>query len=191
MTIVWKTKAINGFRNEFSETNKKAIDETWYKRAVEQHFVEPNSFVYSVPFDAANRNDTLVTSSHAIFHKDGSKFAPAAVVGFQFQHSAMYTLFKNITGSCTDSSCLNCASDDFECFVLDDNGYVIVSPEMSDTGKFFGEVRGFLMHHLLAERVYKQIIIYDYQAICFVGKDAVNLANIVLTVSFSIYFYTV
>lgn len=172
------------FRNEFSETNKKAIDETWYKRAVEQHFIDSNSFVYAVPFDAQNRNDTLVTGSHAVFHKENSKFAPAAVVGFQFQHSAMSTLFKNITGSCGDSSCMNCGSDDFECFVLDDNGYVIVSPEMSDTGKFFGEVRGFLMHHLVAERVYKQIVIYDYQAICFVGKDAFNIANKLLSVSY-------
>lgn len=124
-----------------------------------------------------------------MFHKESSKSAPAAVVGFQFQHSAMYTLFKNITGSCADSSCMNCASDDFECFVLDDNGYVIVSPEMSDTGKFFGEVRGFLMHHLVAERVYKQIIIYDYQAICFVGKDVFNIANKLLTVRSMAHFF--
>jgi voltage-dependent calcium channel alpha-2/delta-3 len=170
------------YRNEFSETNKKAIDEIWYRRAVEQHFIEANSFVYAVPFDAANKNDTLVTATHAVFHKENSKSAPAAVVGFQFQHSAMYTLFRNITGNCADSTCMNCASDDFECFVLDDNGYVIVSPDLSDTGKFFGEVRGFLMHHLVRERVYKSIIIYDYQAVCFIAKDSLNLANRLLTV---------
>lgn len=39
---------------DFSEKNNRAIDETWYKRAVEQHFVEPQSFVFSVPFDAGN-----------------------------------------------------------------------------------------------------------------------------------------
>ena len=171
------------FRNEFSETNKKAIDEIWYRRAVEQHFIEQNSFVYAVPFDAANKNDTLVTATHAVFHKENNKFAPAAVVGFQFQHSAMYTLFRNITSNCADSSCTNCASDEYECFVLDDNGYIIVSPDMSDTGKFFGEVRGFLMHHLVKERFYKSIIIYDYQAVCFVGKDSGSMANRLLTVS--------
>lgn len=176
------TNPLRSFRNEFSETNKKAIDEIWYRRAVEQHFIEQDSFVYAVPFDAANRNDTLVTGSHAVFHKENNKFAPAAVVGFQFQHSAMHALFRNITGSCSDSSCLNCASDDFECFVLDDNGYVIVSPEHSDTGKFFGEVRGFLMHHLVAERVYKKIVIYDYQAVCFIGKDALSYASRIFTV---------
>lgn len=174
---------VNSLRNEFSETNKRAIDEIWYRRAVEQHFIEPDSFVYAVPFDAASRNDTLVTGTHAVFHKENNKFAPAAVVGFQFQHSVMNTMFRNITSNCVDSTCLNCASDDFECFVLDDNGYIIISPELADTGKFFGEVRGFLMHHLVNEEIYKRIIIYDYQAICFVGKDSNSLANKLLTVS--------
>lgn len=95
----------------------------------------------------------------------------------------MFSTFRNITSNCVDASCLNCASDDFECFVLDDNGYVIISPELSDTGKFFGEVRGFLMHHLVNERVFKKMIIYDYQAVCFIGKDSLNLANRLLTVS--------
>lgn len=36
----------------FSENNRKAIDETWYKRAVDQHTIEPESFVFSVPFNA-------------------------------------------------------------------------------------------------------------------------------------------
>lgn len=174
---------MNSFRNEFSENNKKAIDELWYKRAVEQHFVDPNSFVYSVPFDAANRNDTLVTGSHAVFHKEGNKMSPAAVVGFQFQHSAMLASFRNTTSNCADASCLNCASDDFECFVLDDNGYIVIAPELSDTGKFFGEVRGLLMFLLVNERIYKKMTIYDYQAVCFIGKDSMNLAGRLLTVS--------
>lgn len=39
----------------------------------------------------------LVTASHAIFKEDGSKKAPAAVVGFQFYHSALQTLFNKTT----------------------------------------------------------------------------------------------
>lgn len=73
------------------------MDEIWYKRAVEQHFVEPQSFVFSVPFDVVEGENTLVTASHAIFHTDDKKSAPVAVVGYQFQHSALFTLFKNIT----------------------------------------------------------------------------------------------
>lgn len=39
------------FRPEFSENNVRAVDEVWYKRAVEQYLIEPESFVYAVPFD--------------------------------------------------------------------------------------------------------------------------------------------
>lgn len=48
-----------------------------------------------------DRNDTLVTASHAIYHSEerqGQKSsAPAAVVGMQFRHSALAQLFRNIT----------------------------------------------------------------------------------------------
>lgn len=137
----------------------------------------------------ANRNDTLVTGSHAIFHKEGNKNASAAVVGFQFRHSAMFASFRNTTSNCADASCLNCASDDFECFVLDENGYVVISPELSDTGKFFGEVRSLLMNHLYSEKVYKNITIYDYQAVCFVGKDSLSYASKLLTVEKSLKYF--
>jgi hypothetical protein len=35
----------------FGDIHNRAIDEIWYKRAVEQHYVDKESFVYSVPFD--------------------------------------------------------------------------------------------------------------------------------------------
>lgn len=71
----------------------------WYKRAIEQHFIEPQSFVFSVPFDVGDAKNTLVTASHAIFLTEDTKSAPAAVVGFQFQHSALFNLFKNKTST--------------------------------------------------------------------------------------------
>lgn len=43
--------------------------------------------------------DIIVTASHAIFHTEDKRSAPVAVVGFQFQHSALLTLFKNITSN--------------------------------------------------------------------------------------------
>lgn len=139
--------------------------------------------MFSVPFDAAARNDTLVTASHAVFHRESGKTTPAAVVGFQFQHSAMHALFRNITESSSDAASASCKSDDYECFIIDDNGYVIVSASYGDTGKFFGDIRGYLMHLLILENVFKPIEIYDYQAICFIAKDPANFATRLLTVS--------
>lgn len=85
--------------------HNRAIDEVWYRRAVEQYYIEPRSFVYSVPFHAGDDNNTLVTASHAIFREEGSRKAPAAVVGFQFYHTALFNIFTNITGKVRSCFC--------------------------------------------------------------------------------------
>lgn len=54
--------------DHFNKMYPRAIDEVWYKRAVEQHYVQPESFVFSVPLDEEGAdNTTLVTASRAIF----------------------------------------------------------------------------------------------------------------------------
>ncbi|XP_065086462.1 voltage-dependent calcium channel subunit alpha-2/delta-3 isoform X3 [Ochlerotatus camptorhynchus] len=184
---------------DFSETHSRAIDEIWYKRAVEFYYNNKNkrsqdgsngkdtdsdktSFVYSVPFDAGNRNDTLVTASTAIFHTDGGKETPVAVVGFQFHHSAMYALFKNITSQCSDHACeKTCFTGDFQCYVIDNNGFVVISEQLQETGAFFGEVKPAFMQRLIDDGMFKNVTIYDYQAVCFMGKNIINLGNIIQT----------
>lgn len=78
------------------------MDTSWYKRAIDQHSVEPDSFVYSVPFGsgyAIKSNATLVTASHAIFVEHRGHKAPAGVVGLQFQHDSLAKHFINITSA--------------------------------------------------------------------------------------------
>lgn len=82
---------------QFSSHHNRATDELWYKRAVEQHMSQPESFVYSVPHDVAYQNDTLITASHALFLYKNERKAPVAVVGFQFLQSALFNRFMNIT----------------------------------------------------------------------------------------------
>lgn len=50
---------LNNFRPDFSEHNIRAIDEVWYKRAVEQYLIEPESFVYSVPFKVGEYSSNI------------------------------------------------------------------------------------------------------------------------------------
>jgi hypothetical protein len=88
----------------FSETNLRAIDEVWYKRAVDQYSIEPESFVFSVPFSAASSSKPLVTATHALFVEHKGHQAPAAVVGLQFQHATLVAHFLNITSTVSKTS---------------------------------------------------------------------------------------
>lgn len=84
---------------EFGDYHTRAVDETWYKSAILQHRIDPDSFVYSVPHanDPLEGPELKVTASHAIFPRDGGMEAPACVVGFQFPHVKMWERFANIT----------------------------------------------------------------------------------------------
>lgn len=90
-----------GGDKEFGDFHSTAINEAWYKNAILQHQIEKQSFVYSVPHNDDEKEDTeiKVTASMAIFPRDGGREAPSCVVGFQFSHSLMYERFVEITSS--------------------------------------------------------------------------------------------
>ena len=85
------------FLRHFSEVNNEATDEVWYERAVEYHFNNPNSFVFSVPFDIGDKRPTTVTATHAIFKDQGGRKAPAAVVGVQIDYDRFAETFMDVT----------------------------------------------------------------------------------------------
>ncbi|XP_059617030.1 voltage-dependent calcium channel subunit alpha-2/delta-3 isoform X2 [Phlebotomus argentipes] len=154
----------------FSESNTRAMDMTWYKRAVDQHAIEPDSFVFSVPFDSGytgKSNATLVTAAHAIFIDHRGHKAPAAVVGLQFQHDSLARHFINITSACTASGCRKtCASDELDCYLLDNHGFVLLSEDSEHTGRFFGQIDGTIMDSLVQDRIYRRVPLMDYQGAC-------------------------
>lgn len=67
--------------------------------------------------------------------------------------------------------------------MLDDNGYVIVSEERDDTGRFFGHIRPDIMAQLITDGIYKPNRMYDYQATCFQTRDTGSFSSRLLTVS--------
>lgn len=169
--LYFSLKIFSNFR-PFGDEYAKSIDSTWYKRAVDQHAIEPDSFVFSVPFDSGytgKSNATLVTAAHAIFieHRGHNK-APAAVVGLQFQHDSLARHFKNITSACTGMGhCRKtCASDELDCYLLDNNGFVILSESTEHTGKFFGHIDGTIMDSLVQDRIYRKVTLMNYQGMC-------------------------
>ncbi|XP_073958463.1 voltage-dependent calcium channel subunit straightjacket isoform X9 [Choristoneura fumiferana] len=176
----------NDSKSEFGKKYPRAIDEAWYRRAVEQHYVDPLSYVYSVEMSTdkfpLNVSVAVVTAAHAVFHGDGHRKAPAAVVGFQFRHDRLSEWFNNITSSCEHKEgCKTCASENWDCYLVDNNGWVIVSEDDTQTGQFFGKIRPDVMSMLVEEEVYKTIHIMDYQAVCFREKKTTNPASILLT----------
>ncbi|GIY65051.1 hypothetical protein CEXT_424741 [Caerostris extrusa] len=73
------------------------------------------------------KNTSLVTASQAIFIGNGSQKAPAAVVGVQLKHSAFVERFFNITGTCMSKCKYKCTDKQMDCYLIDNNGFVIVS----------------------------------------------------------------
>merc|ERR1711962_473954 len=172
----------------FSEVNNEATDEVWYERAVEYHFNNPNSFVFSVPFDIGDTRPTLVTATHAVFREHEGQKAPAAVVGVHIDYDKFETNFMTVTtgpsgsGFKTNSGeFLSCKNESIECYVLDNNGFVMISEDPLNTGKFFGEIDGTILKSLEQNHVFKKIKIYDYQAICLESADDGSPAEIILT----------
>jgi len=172
----------------FSDLNNEAIDEVWYKRAVEYHYNNPNSFVFSVPFDIGDTRPTLVTATHAVFKEQNGQKAPAAVVGVHIDYDKFEQNFMKVTtgsegfGYKTNTGeFLSCKNQSIECYVLDNNGFVMISEDPLNTGKFFGEIDGTILKSLEQNHVFKKIKIYDYQAICLENADDGSPANAILT----------
>jgi len=153
----------------FSKTNAKAIDELWYKRAVDYHFKSPDSFLFSVPHDLQNHQmPIIVTASIAIIKEEGNKKAPAGVVGVQIDHEKFTSAFMDVTNEYKNGKKISCQneSQDQECYVLDNNGFVLISRNQTNVGKFFGEIEGKILKSLIQKKVFKKMKIYDYQQYC-------------------------
>ncbi|XP_031795480.1 voltage-dependent calcium channel subunit alpha-2/delta-4-like [Sarcophilus harrisii] len=77
------------------------------------------------------------------------------------------TQSSNLDCSQVDGICsLSCQDSDLDCFVIDNNGFILISKRSQETGRFLGEVDGSVMTYLLNMGVFSQVTMYDYQAMC-------------------------
>ncbi|CAB1432082.1 unnamed protein product [Pleuronectes platessa] len=138
----------------------------WYKRAAEQ---VPGTFIYSIPFSTALENKSVVLASTAIQLLDDRKSPIVAAVGIQMKLEYFQRKFWTACRQCTalDGKCsISCDNEDINCYLIDNNGFILVTEEHSQTGLFFGEVEGAVMNKLLQMGSFKRITLYDYQAQC-------------------------
>ncbi|XP_050298952.1 voltage-dependent calcium channel subunit alpha-2/delta-3-like isoform X2 [Anthonomus grandis grandis] len=166
----WKTFNNGMFQSPNGQpefASNRSIDEDWYQRAVEENLKNEDMFIYSVPFEiSVYENNTMIRGTRAIFvERDNMKF-PVAVVGLEFNHQAMYRLYNQITTKSMGKNKITCESDYLNCFILDNNAYILLSDEIEYTGRFIGAIRPDIMYYLVKEKVFEPTRMFDYQATC-------------------------
>ncbi|XP_054010963.1 voltage-dependent calcium channel subunit alpha-2/delta-3 isoform X2 [Hylaeus anthracinus] len=147
----------------FGDLHRRAVNEPWYKGAIFQNNIDPNSISVTVPWEAGP--NAIVTASMGIFPRDGGKTAPAAVVGFQMPMWDFYERFIDLTSDPENPS-MNCSHVWMDCYLLDQNGYVVISEAHNDTGQFMGTQEGAVMNSMVGQGLFNPVEIYDYQGWC-------------------------
>uniref|UniRef100_A0A672NT59 Voltage-dependent calcium channel subunit alpha-2/delta-4-like n=1 Tax=Sinocyclocheilus grahami TaxID=75366 RepID=A0A672NT59_SINGR len=114
----------------------------WYRLAAEN---KPGQFFFYVP------------------HDDINKGAQKVIVKWICCNVTVHRSTREILMSILIHLCF---SQDVNCYLVDNNGFTLVSKEKGDVGKFFGEIDGSVMAQLLKSGLFKRVTLYDYQAMC-------------------------
>ncbi|XP_026759265.2 voltage-dependent calcium channel subunit alpha-2/delta-4 [Galleria mellonella] len=170
----------NSTKKVFGDKNKLAIEETWYKAAVLQHMINKESVVIATPLPILDESikkrpsvlnkdgDITVTSSYAIFYKDGESETPASVVGFQYSYLKFQERFQEITNETSEKE-FTCNGDNYDCYVIDSSGYVVLSRQKEQIGQFFGVIDSNTRHVLqsfIDKSIFEHVEVFNYQALC-------------------------
>ncbi|XP_033217688.1 voltage-dependent calcium channel subunit alpha-2/delta-3 isoform X2 [Belonocnema kinseyi] len=153
---------------QFGDLYRRAVNEPWYKGAIFQHQEDPDSVCLGASLQV-EQNETakraLITVSMGVFPKDNGLEAPAAVVGFQLPMKSLLARFLNITSH--SQSELTCTKDSINCYLIDQNGYIVISKDSKyPIGSFFGDMHASVMCSLVKQEIFTPVVIYDYQALC-------------------------
>ena len=183
LTLLWlNLTSCHPQSSHFGVLHNNAIDEEWYQRTVAFNYQpdHSSSFLLSVPFDIGEGRPTEVTATHAIFKEQNGVKAAAGVVGAKIDYDGLRKVFEKWMEHGDNG--FSCDNESVECYLLDNNGFVVFSEDSHHTGKFFGEVDGSTLQGLVDHSVYKRIHIYDYQAVCLEGaSDDESPAGTLLT----------
>ncbi|XP_028304175.1 voltage-dependent calcium channel subunit alpha-2/delta-4 isoform X2 [Gouania willdenowi] len=150
----------------------------WYRRATEN---PAGQFLYYFP-QQETRAGRIVIATTAVTVTVGKKTAVAGAIGVQMTLDVLESTLWAIAAQPNDTDCsdvegicpLRCDSIDLDCFVIDNNGYVLISKQRSDAGRFFGEVDGSVMTTLIRMGMFKRVSLFDYQAMCKMNLHSVS-----------------
>uniref|UniRef100_A0A3Q2DC41 Calcium channel, voltage-dependent, alpha 2/delta subunit 4b n=1 Tax=Cyprinodon variegatus TaxID=28743 RepID=A0A3Q2DC41_CYPVA len=134
----------------------------WYRLAVEN---TPGSTYDSLlKINVPLTGVKYVIATTAVTVSSGER---TAMAGGQFQCCSLVS-FKTV---------------DLSCFLVDNNGFILLSKERNDVGRFFGEVDGSVMASLIKMGMFKKVSLFDYQAMCKSSHHHTSSARPLLSVS--------
>ncbi|XP_069020839.1 voltage-dependent calcium channel subunit alpha-2/delta-4 isoform X3 [Embiotoca jacksoni] len=156
----------------------------WYRRAAEY---PAGKFLYYLP--KQDTRERIVISATAATVTVGKKTAIAGAIGVQMTLELFESRLWAIARQPNDTDCsdvegvcpLRCDSIDIDCYVIDNNGFVLISKQRSDVGRFFGEVDGSVMTTLIRMGMFKRVSLFDYQAMCKMNSHSVSNARPLLS----------
>ncbi|KAF3859174.1 hypothetical protein F7725_021573 [Dissostichus mawsoni] len=105
-------------------------------------------------------------------------------IGIQMTLDVLESKFWAIAAQCSDVDgiCpLRCDSVDIACYMIDNNGFVLISKQRNDAGRFFGEIDGSVMTTLIRMGMFKRVSLFDYQAMCKMNSHSVSSARPLLS----------
>ncbi|XP_041794395.1 voltage-dependent calcium channel subunit alpha-2/delta-4-like [Chelmon rostratus] len=185
-----ETRVAKKFLTPADKDNLFTIDHfpLWYRLAVEN---TPGSFYY---FPVNDKGVKFVVATTAATVSSGGKTAMAGAIGVQFSLDWLEKKFWAIAKQPSDTDCsniegvcpLSCESVDLNCFLVDNNGFILLSKERSEVGRFFGEVDGSVMASLIKMGMYKKVSLFDYQAMCKNSHHHASSARPLLSPFYSI-----
>ncbi|XP_063785416.1 voltage-dependent calcium channel subunit alpha-2/delta-4 isoform X3 [Pseudophryne corroboree] len=140
---------------------------------IPEPFNLPRGWEQLAPKEGSTKPEAATVST-AVSVTVHNKTALAAAVGVQMKLSLLRDVFWRVARQPNDTDCsdvdglcpLSCEDERLNCYLIDNNGFIVVSRDQEQTGVFLGEVDGSLMTQLLQMEIFRQVTLYDYQAMC-------------------------
>ncbi|XP_031438774.1 voltage-dependent calcium channel subunit alpha-2/delta-4 isoform X3 [Clupea harengus] len=135
-------------------------------------------------------DERIVIATTSVTVTVDKKKAIAGALGIQMTLDMMEKKFFSVTTqqpndtdcSAVEGLCpLSCSLPEINCYVTDSNGFVMISQDRNDVGRFFGEVDGSVMATLLRMGMFKRVSLFDYQAMCKTGSHSASSARPLLS----------
>ncbi|KAM4601688.1 voltage-dependent calcium channel subunit alpha-2/delta-4-like [Polymixia lowei] len=180
-----ETRVAKKFLTSADKDNLFTVDHfpLWYRLAAENI---PGRFYY---YPVNDKGVKYVIATTAATLSSQGKTTMAGAIGVQMSLDFLEKRFWDIAKQPNNTDCttiegvcpLSCESIDLNCFLVDNNGFILLSKDRADVGRFFGEVDGSVMASLIKMGMYKKISLFDYQAMCKNSHHHANSARPLLS----------